>query len=518
MPIVSEALAVLDVVANEEDEDMDDAGEVIEDGFAAFVVEGEFLTETARRMLMSECVSQAWRLLANHVHGANPGDSEVMARQVLDGTHKLVGDTEKGIRLVKDRSFKKIQKSTKYIFAGRVRIDNAWYRPSARVTLLGADDAAFALDRNPALDDMDPTSYEVRNGAVEMLAADIKRWKRDRIAYFARKGEIVVPIPRKNEFDEPEYMLFEPCSEPPFWWSELQSPTAALADFLATGRKLHEREADMPTKAQVYGKNSPEAAEPSAREMIEARQALREAARAIEIARIRTEVKKQAGDDVFELVIDDPGDPNAENWTTGEQGRAPSERTLRIPRAPFWHWAFARTAIRHLAPPWQVVSPVGMKLDLDDPYHTDWLLGADLELDGFYRSVAHDVAWAYAFDLISSMTNYTALVFSKGPDVVGVVGVDVLVLANLHPSQLTEVLAARAVITEVGGELAHLAIMSREHAVPMVLVKNARTKFPTGTRVRVCTDPGSVDIETSQEEHDESMQIIAKSRKRREGT
>jgi hypothetical protein len=91
-----------------------------------------------------------------------------------------------------------------------------------------------------------------------------------------------------------------------------------------------------------------------------------------QIEEYRKQIVEQAGDNWLELKYD----PTGENYEPkGET------TTLRIPQAPFENWCLWRGDGAHLALPWKTVAPSGLKMYGDDPYHTDFMLGAGLDLN-----------------------------------------------------------------------------------------------------------------------------------------
>jgi len=76
--------------------------------------------------------------------------------------------------------------------------------------------------------------------------------------------------------------------------------------------------------------------------------------------------------------------------------------------------------------------------------------------------------------------------------VTGTVGDDVLVLTDMHPSQVELLSRARALIVERGGATAHLATVAREMGVTVMLVPDAVTRYPEGTNVDIDPVSGTV--------------------------
>ena len=90
------------------------------------------------------------------------------------------------------------------------------------------------------------------------------------------------------------------------------------------------------------------------------------------------------------------------------------------------------------------------------------------------------------------MNRVRAAVVSYGPSVTGVVGVDIAVLPDMHPRHTVEVLAAKAAVAEVGGQLAHIAVISREGNRPLMVLPNACTLLQAGMAVTI--DPARCEI------------------------
>ena len=85
------------------------------------------------------------------------------------------------------------------------------------------------------------------------------------------------------------------------------------------------------------------------------------------------------------------------------------------------------------------------------------------------------------------MSRHRAAVVAGRGCVTGVVGDDIVVLPNMHPSHAMAVMQARGVVAEVGGALAHLAVVCREMVLP-----DACTTLTPGMRVTL--DPARCEI------------------------
>lgn len=447
---------------------------------AHFVVTGEFLTRTARDLFLSDRPAAAYRLLSRGLQGDTV---EKVAPTIIDGRSRLTGDSRKGIgvRTERKRDAEAFRKQAHYIYAGRVRIDEAWFRPRAEVVDFGPGDFPIVKDVGNVKDVETDT-----DGFMESLQI-IRDFYRSRVAFYAREGERVVEIVRSKGMPLRSiregarvFLIFEAVSEPPFWWDEHTSPQAAVEDFFAPGRKLQEESWKDRFTASEDENNLDDFVmdERVTEDREEAREALRLVERRRAILEIREKILAQAGDDLFEMTI-------------------PNGPTLRVPRAPFECWALRRTSLMHMAPSWTPVSPTGLKLPLDDPFHTDWWLGAGLDLDGsVYSGPIHDAALEAMFKVQERAGRFDVVVLSDGGLVHGVVGKDIVVVPDLHPDRIDVVTrpSVRAVITETGGQLAHLAQVASEKSITMLRVPDAMRRFVDGMILSLDPEEGRVSV------------------------
>lgn len=229
-----------------------------------------------------------------------------------------------------------------------------------------------------------------------------------------------------------------------------------------------------------------EADREAAEDQIEAE---REALRLRRLAELRATILAQAGNDLLDLT-----------WPASE--RTPAG-TAKVPRAPFMHWAFARMKMyESQLPPWQTISPIGLKMQNDDPYHTDWVIGAGLDPEDreltYYPSPVAEAAMQLAHSLQDKFDEPSDVhVLVDGPHVSGTIhhgrkkkpspAGSIVVLPNLHPDYLEAIDDAAGVITEEGGAVAHLAQVGRERSLPIVRIAGAIGRYNPGDEVMIDT-------------------------------
>lgn len=448
---------------------------------AHFTIDGGYLTQLIQRLMLEDSPGKAWRV-AENVRG---GDADVTAAttiKLIKGTHRLKGDSSKGLQLVEQgpRAVRRFQKKLDYIYAGRIQIGVLWFRPVAWIDGYGRED--MKNDHNKPV-------YQQRFGGAWGYVN--RGWH-----YVAHDETLLVArAPKKSPWlkgrEREDDFVFEPCGERPHWMRPCADATVALEEWWAAGRRLDHRgwiawyAGDAPaSNVLVQDAEDLDDAEQ------DARAAEADRVRQIRYDHLRNKILEQAGDDLIDF----------------RHGSA----DLRIPRAPFVHWALDRTGAKHLAPPWRVISPSGMKLQLDDPFHTDWMIGAGLTLDYDDREL-HDALLEFRFETARTFTDAECGLLVGGPyacakAVHPTIGETVplgsiVVLPDLRPQWLSSLIGAAAVVAEKGGAGAHLAQIGRERHLPIVIVRDARTRYPAGTTISVDSETPCVRIhETRREE------------------
>jgi phosphohistidine swiveling domain-containing protein len=431
-----------------------------------FRITGEYLTRIVRETFLSDIPAKAWRMIARGLASENEGATDALARRILDGEVKLVGENDLDVE-EEDSTADAYRAQVRYVYAGRIKVGAQWLRPRAYVADYGRED----------LPDF-PRTHRTKEA-----------WGQARAAHYAAEDEKVLwcGAPESNPLvamGDPRWggwVIFESCGEPPMWWPEPLTATEALEAWRAAGHVLEET-----GYSAVYGGSVASDVSTAfvSRSPYEDETEARDAKFRAELEKIRVEVLEKNGDDWIDL-LDEKG-----------------VFVGRAPRKPFEKWALWRTSLRDYAPEWVAVSPVGLKMNNDDPYHSDWAVAVESTAEPRWVDT---LEWNYDGPIQKAAMNTLGAVQRRvgsfqfpvildGPTVYGVVGEDILVIPDLRIERLDAVLKARGVLTAQGGETAHLVTVSREIAThpPIFLVSDAATRFPPGTSLMLMPETGTI--------------------------
>ena len=104
-------------------------------------------------------------------------------------------------------------------------------------------------------------------------------------------------------------------------------------------------------------------------------------------------------------------------------------------------------------------------------------------------------SWEAKHELQKRLGSFEAAVVNDAGPVYGTVGEDIVVLPDLSPDRLPDIVGARAIITEAGGGLAHLAVVSRENGVTIMRVADAISRYPEGTALTLLPAEGKIQVQ-----------------------
>ena len=135
-----------------------------------------------------------------------------------------------------------------------------------------------------------------------------------------------------------------------------------------------------------------------------------------------------------------------------------------------------------------------MKLMLDSPYHTDWMLGAGLDLteDYGFNSPVTNAAHQEMFRLQDELGDFEVTVLSDCGPVTGIVGAEIAVLPDLTKQHTEIALKSKALIAEQGGMLAHLTLVGMKAGITIFRVPDAIARYPKGTLLTLLPAEGTI--------------------------
>lgn len=210
------------------------------------------------------------------------------------------------------------------------------------------------------------------------------------------------------------------------------------------------------------------------------------------LAELRAEINAQASDGAGFIPFEHEG------------------RLYQLPLAPFEHWALWRD-LRDMGMerkdllPWTLVCGSGFKMLNDDPHHTDVMVGAGIALNAAYERAVDDDD--IGFKLFCHKSEYNSL-RRKGHsgEVIVLAGdgrrtgeayhaqpdkpVPPGCIAIIPRASVEYALAldnAAAIVTQVGGALAHVVVVGRERGAVVVALRGALATFRHGERMWVDT-------------------------------
>lgn len=409
-----------------------------------FSFSGEAFTEIARNFMLDERPDKAYHMITDGLSGEG---LHGIAVGILNGSLKFIGDNNSlDVALDGDQDY---ISTVNKLYAGRTKHRGTWYRPVARVTSYGPDDARYANN--------------LRGGSCPTdFSPDKHKWWDNRTLFYGHNDWVLLTTRKYGA------VLFEPVSEPPIWFKTNAGPDEALEEFEKSGWGLVE-----------LGYNGSDQSDNAAERLSSFLNSTKTDGEKDQedrsqgndwdsrINAIHKEIKRRVGNDTLRIY-----DEN-------------EEYIMDVPRLPFMHWALDRVNMGHMVEPWVNVSESGLKLGNDDPNHSDWVIGSGLDIGSYdYNSRVHEAAFHTMHNIQKQYTRLEGAVVVAG-STTGTVGEEIAVLPSLHPDYLLDIINKRGVITEAGGSMAHLAQVALERSIPIVLVDGAVKKFRPGTKLTI---------------------------------
>jgi phosphohistidine swiveling domain-containing protein len=176
-----------------------------------------------------------------------------------------------------------------------------------------------------------------------------------------------------------------------------------------------------------------------------------------------------------------------------------------VPLAPLIVWATGHLRnyqkVKASVPNWKPVNPSGLKQNMDDPTHTDWMLAAGLLNPDLWGKDLDTRMWEISEDLQMEMTGTRLHVLAAGKSAAtGVIKfcksadeVDyntIAIVPNASVRYYEVALKAAATIVIEGGAMSHLAVNGLADNLLIVRVPSAKASFKDGDQVTLDIENG----------------------------
>jgi len=175
------------------------------------------------------------------------------------------------------------------------------------------------------------------------------------------------------------------------------------------------------------------------------------------------------------------------------------EKIYKIPYLPFKAWALGDYDI------WNPICPAGLKMNNDTAVHSDWVVGAGIDIDKLYslnedrhlsnavwdKRIAIEEEYNKNFIVIRGSGKVTGKIVHPGYDE-KMLGNEIIVIPNLRSDYYIPATGSLAVISECGGEMSHLADVSENFKI--MRVHEALTKYKVGNTVTIDFDNKTIEV------------------------
>lgn len=530
-----------------------------------FDIEGKFIADMARTRVEEGAWEHGLSLLTDSLHGM----THEVAVSLLKGEADLIGwsSEPKGIRVRKLKPTgplaRKMSERLDYLYGTTFHYNGTYWAPYAQVQGWNREDYEWAQ------------AYPNYGHSLGFREHERKRLWVLRSLFYANAPatDLVVQVPHPSE-KSPSIILCKPVQMPPLWMPVCRTdPVAFLAQAMAKGKRFAGRGASYEQQDAVSAEAASEALEddePEAASSVDS--FLSRVDEKPSIAAVLKDIEERF------TAIDDPAElaglgklsheleaaarpverklPDAELDAVNAlrdrldarrlqvyghlvreqadrvggymevplldehyQPLAPAQ-TLRVARNPFILWClrhFDFEANGKERPEWSLVCPMGLKTMMDDPFHSDWMLGAGETFEDAYSQ--HPISrWAVVYRSANSLRSEITKEWTKAEFVVLAKGtrrwfngevvlprpnegvppgsIAVVPMAGPQYQLAMETACSKGgvIICDAGGKLAHLAVVGREFGCTVLMMPGATKRFRAGQRLSVDMDEGTVHL------------------------
>jgi hypothetical protein len=467
-----------------------------------FNIEGRYLANICRDFVREGNWERGLKMLTENLMGM----THEIAIAILKGEADLTGwsSDEAGIGLEKLEPTGELAVAMRerldYLYGPIFRHKQGYWKPYAQVLGWCREDMDFAQSES---------TFNILDGSTHTRGVRENAKLARRSLYYARRPHedmlVFVQISEHLSVD----LLCERTDMPPLWFDvSTKQPFEHLKHVFETMPEVLEQlgaDETQPSlaEAKTRAESPPPVQDLAARQKREqedeARFDAETQARERKVQTMQADVREQAAlkGGYLNLAIKGP---------KGE--RYAKRPTLEVPRNPFLLWAlrgFDFEANGKERPAWAPVCPMGWKLPLDDQNHSDWVLGAGLDIDETYGAdedtferLVQSSAYEERARLVQEWTGSEFVVLARGPHKYLCANVvvakphqrvpagSIALAATAGPEYQLAMESANCedahgnrgvLICATGGKLAHLAIVGREFKCTVLMVPNAVERF-----------------------------------------
>ena len=410
-----------------------------------FSIEGEFLTNYFREL----CLSGEWSKAVNQLKESLIGIPLDTVIEILSGSKKLIGVNE--LELSDDNESEKYIKDLIYIYSKYVYKSGSWYELLAIINTIK------------------PTSK------INSDFADSK--------HVSSRIRIYFPSFDDYMFLDGKCCVLERVTLNPPLWLEEELRTNKHVDlnyitkigFFPEEIQYYDNEDSLLRDIVLHNYSRSDAEDIIFSDAFTTEVRSRESMRKT----YENEVQENKINDLREKILEQAQQIGGFMTISSDNGNL-----YRIPKAPFVRWVSGLYPNLYDSLPsydWKPLSPSGMKMGGDNPFHTDFVIGSGLNPEDAYRTDFNDAVTAALFieipsDMITLAGNgiFPGFIheYYKPVDPEEVKDkIIVIPYAGVEFFEMAKV--AKLTITEKGGPASHLAINSIEHNINLVLLKNA---------------------------------------------
>jgi phosphohistidine swiveling domain-containing protein len=405
-----------------------------------FSIEGEFLTNHFRNL----CLEGNWNKAINQLKESLIGIDLDTVISILSGKNKLVG--------VNDLSLEEDINSSEYM-----NELSSFYR-----------------------------KFYFTNGRWYKFYATINTIKKGQ-EYIYERGNIYVPGYDHGEFIEDIFCIFEETNEnPPFWLEgDLRDKKSFSLDFV-TSYGVFESELDfydserdlVRSIIQLHSENGLLCSYGEIDFFMEEDFISEEIYQRSRISRkIKNKKEQEYIQSLRDKIVAQAEKKGGFMTVIGESGTQ-----YKIAKNPFLVWAKNHYPQLNLDIDWDLVSPSGLKMRSDNPYHTDFVLSSSIDIEEAYSN--KDFLEALYDALFEKLPVEMVIYSGEGIITDQVIYINketpiekvidkIIVIPYAGVEFFEHAKVAKLVIAASGGPTSHLALNANEYDIHMVLLKNA---------------------------------------------